>query len=1140
VQACPKCGKENPDEARFCMACASPLSAVPVSTEERKLVTVLFCDLVGFTARSDRADPEDVKATLRPFHTRLKREIEAFGGTLDKFIGDAALGVFGSPTAHEDDPERAVRAALAIHHAMADLREADPNMQLAARIGINTGEAVVAYGTGPQIGESVTGDVVNTASRLQSVAPAGGIVVGEQTFRATERVFDYEALAPVTVKGKAQPIPIWRALSARARFGTDLTRVHTTPMVGRQVDFGILRGTFEKSVRESIVQVVTITGDAGVGKSRMVAELGSHVDDLPEMIVWRQGRCLPYGDGITFWALGEIVKAHAGIYESDSPGAVAAKLDSALPGDLPEREWLRQRLMPLLGLEASSVADQEEAFTAWRRFLESIAERNPAVFVFEDLHWADEAMLAFLEHVAGWSQAVPMLIVATARPQLYERHPGWAGGQLNTARINLAPLSPPETARLISALLEEAVLPAEVQSLILERSGGNPLYAEEFVRMLKDRDLLVRAGSTWKLARGAEVPLPVGVQGIVAARLDTLPSECKQLLADAAVIGKVFWSGAVAAIGGRDEQPVREALHELSRREIVRAARMSSMAGESEYAFWHALVRDVAYAQIPQAQRAERHRRAAAWIEQVVEDRVEDHAEILAHHYTTALDLAKAAGHAHLEGGDSLEESALRFLVLAGDRALGLDTAKAEASLGRALELARPGHPERARVMARWADASRQAGRPADAARALEEAIAAFRSQGRELEAAQAMTTLANVLSLMGDPKSREVAAQSVAVLEALPPGPDLIAACAEMARLEMLGGSSQEAIVWAERAIALARDIGLGDPAKALGYRGSARCDLGDLAGVNDLRRALAVAIERGQGREATVLYNNLGVALWSIEGPAAALAVYREGMAFAEARGIAEMALGMSASSRDPMIDLGSFDEILDSAEELTGRLEEAGNVQDLLQIRWTRARVLALRGRTRNASAFGDTDVESAMGSGAPEWIVPTLATAALIRLAADDRSSARSLLEQIHRTPHASQIPYYPAYLPTMVRTALKAGAPGLGERLAGALGPLYPYKEHALHAARAILAEGRGDHMQAAGLYEDVAERWRRFGVLPERAFALLGQGRCLVAVGNTAAARPLREARGLFDSLCVTPEVEETNLLLQQAIARSS
>jgi class 3 adenylate cyclase/tetratricopeptide (TPR) repeat protein len=855
--------------------------------EERKVVTVLFCDLVGFTARSDQADPEDVRARIRPYHARLRLEIERFGGTVEKFIGDAVMAVYGAPVAHEDDAERAVRSALRIIEAIEELNDATPGLGLSVRVGINTGEAVVALGARPSQGEGiVTGDVVNVASRLQGAAPVGGIVVGEQTYRITSGVFEYVALEPVEVKGKAEPVAIWQAVAARSRFGTDITRSHATAMVGREVERGLLTGLFSRSVRDGSGQLATIVGEPGVGKSRLVAELFSFVDFSSEVVRWRQGRCLPYGEGITFWALAEIVKAEAGILESDSSEVAASKLDAVLPSGS-EREWLRQRLLPLIGLEASSTAEREELFTAWRKFLESLAEQRPSVFVFEDLHWADPAMLAFLEHLADWSEGVPILLVGTARPELYESQPTWASAARNATRINLAPLSENETAVLISLLLEQAVLPAEVQSLILERAGGNPLYAEEFVRLLRDRGLLVRKGRTLVLSEGAEVPFPEGIQALIAARLDTLAAERKQLLQDAAVIGKVFWAGAVEAMGDLEPGAVRDALHELARKELVRPARVSSMEGGVEYSFFHILVRDVAYSQIPRAGRVAKHRRAASWIESVAGERAEDHAEILAYHYTAALEAARAGGQT--KEAEELVAPALRFLILAGDRALGLDTARAEANYAKALDLSHPGHPERAEVLVRWADAARQAGRDADALRALEEATELFKAMGGAIGAARALTLLSDVLWTMGDPRSRQVVDEAVALLESVPPGPDLVAAYTERARLECLRGESREAIEEAGRAMALASRLGLEEPARALGYLGLARSNTGDAGGLDDVRRALALTTERGQGRESAVLYNNLSRELWVMEGPAAALSVYGEGIEFAERRGIA-----------------------------------------------------------------------------------------------------------------------------------------------------------------------------------------------------------------------------------------------------------
>jgi class 3 adenylate cyclase len=397
MTTCPSCGEENPERAKFCLECGAALEqARRAVAEERKIVTVLFCDLVGFTARSDAADPEDVRARLRPYHARLRSEIERFGGTVEKFIGDAVMAVFGAPVAHEDDPERAVRAGLRILAAIADLNEQEPGLELQVRIGVNTGEAVIALGARPEQGEGIaTGDVVNTAARLQATAPVGALVIGEATYRQTREIFVYEPLDPVEVKGKEEPLVRHRVLSARARFGEDLTRAPGTPLVGREHDLAVLQATYGKAVRESSVQLVTVVGEPGLGKSRLVAELFAFVDSQPEIVSWRQGRCLPYGEGISFWALGEIVKAQTGILESDSPEQASTKLEAGLPAEEEDREWLKARLGPLIGIDAGVAAAREESFTAWRRFLEAIATPRPGVFVFEDLHWAEEPLLAF-------------------------------------------------------------------------------------------------------------------------------------------------------------------------------------------------------------------------------------------------------------------------------------------------------------------------------------------------------------------------------------------------------------------------------------------------------------------------------------------------------------------------------------------------------------------------------------------------------------------------------------------------------------------------------------------------------------------------------------------------------------------------
>jgi class 3 adenylate cyclase/tetratricopeptide (TPR) repeat protein len=1133
VIACPDCGRENPDGFAFCGFCGAPLAVQSSGSarEERKVVTSLICDLVAFTASSEAADPEDVDRMLAAYYDVVRAQIGGHGGVVEKFIGDAVVGVFGVPAVHEDDPERAVRAGLRIVE-QAERLVGVGGAPLRLRVGINTGEALVRLGVAPASGEGfLTGDSVNTAARIQSLAPEMGVLVGLATHEATEFVFDYEELEPATVKGKAEPVRVFRAKAPRARFGTDLSRTHDSPFVGREIDLAILKGVFDKTLAARSVQLVTVIGEPGLGKSRIVAELGDYVDARPDLVTWRQGRCLPYGEGITFWALGEILKAHTGILESDPPEVARAKLERVLP-DGSEREWFRQRLLPLLGIEATSSAEREELFTAWRRFFEHVADERPAVLVFEDLHWADAAMLAFLEHVADFAERVPLLLVATARPELFEHHPDYARGLRNATPINLAPLSQEETARLVSALLDATVLPAEVQQPILERADGNPLYAEEFVRLLKDRDLLVKVGSSWELKAGAEVPFPDSVQALIAARLDTLEPEAKSLLADAAVIGKVFWAGGVAQMGGRDLDVVTGMLRELSRKELVQPARQSSMAGEAEYAFGHILARDVAYSQLPRASRAARHVAAAAWIESKVPGRMEDLADVLAYHYATAFELSRAAGDT--ERASELEAPALRFLGLAAERALGLDTAAALASSEHALALAPAGHPDRAVALLRFGGAAFHAGRYADAARALEEAIASFGERGDRLAAARAMGTLGEVLYRIGDQRWADLPSEAVVLLEPLPPGQELVSALTELARAEALQGKSAAGVRHAEQALTLAGELGLPRSARTLGYLGLARCDLGDAAGLDDFREAIVLATEAGQGHDAGLIYGNLGETLWAFEGAVPALELMRSGIAFARDRGLAEAVSAITGGMLDPLFGHGAFDETLEVAAAIIDGSET--DMTATVNAVAARARILSLRGQASEVAGSLEWLESSARGTGAPEYAVIGLTAAAVARAALGQNAAAAALLAEVLATPGARAIQYYGICLPTMVRTALALGDRRLAERVVDGYVSPHPFAALSAITVSAALGEARGDQQAAAASYAQAAERWHQFGAVPEQAFALLGEGRCLAALGRpTEATRALKQAREIFDALGAAPALAEIDTLLEQA-----
>src|SRR5215218_2007840 len=894
---CAVCGQDNPGGFRFCGACGAPLTAPStVPAEERRLVTVLFCDLVGFTARSDRADPEDVGALLRPYHVRQRAEIERLGGTLDKFIGDGVMAVFGAPVAHEDDPERAVRCALGMLAAIEELNQ-EASLDLAVRIGITTGEALVRQGPARQT-EGVVGDVVNTAARLQGVAPVGGVVVGEATFRATRRLFDYQELDPVRVKGKADPVPVWRLLGARSRTGLEAARRTGAPFVGRQAELALLKELYERTVAERTVRLVTVVGEPGVGKSRFVAELAAHVDGRPELVTWRQGRCLPYGDGITFWALGEIVKAEAGILESDPPAQVRAKLQAVLAtlvSDPSEGEWLRARLAPLLGIADPDAAKPERAelFAAWRRFVEAIAASHPLVLVVEDLHWADPAMLEFLQHLVERSSGLPLLIMATARPELLERSPAWAETGPAATLLRLGALSDLDTAQLVAALVGRSVLPLGVQALLLERAGGNPLYAEEFARLLADRGLVpenqVEGQARNQVTTIPDIPVPETVHGLIAARLDALAPEVRAMVQDAAVVGRVFWPGAVAAMNGSRDAEVRAGLAELERKQLVQRARTSSVQHQDEYVFWHALVRDVAYAQISRAGRARRHQAVAEWVEQVAGERVGDLAEVVAHHYGQALAYARAAREPQ-DRIDALIGPTQRFLVLAGDRTINLDLDRARAYYRQAVELGQPKDPERPHLLVRTGRVAFQSGDYPEAVAVYEEAIADLRRQGDTQVLGATLGRLATVYWNQGDTRrANAVLSEAIELLEREPPGAELVSAYVRMAGDRVVSGHAREALEWADKALALADELG-GLPRirpRALDARGTARCDLGDFGGMDDLRTGLALGLELGSGYDTAVLYNNLAEPVWLVEGPQAALAVCEEGVDFAERRG-------------------------------------------------------------------------------------------------------------------------------------------------------------------------------------------------------------------------------------------------------------
>jgi class 3 adenylate cyclase/tetratricopeptide (TPR) repeat protein len=1102
MQVCSACGTENPEHARFCLACGAELAAAPAAGEERKVVSVLFVDLVGFTDRSDRADPEDVRATLRPYHERVKADIERFGGTVEKFIGDAVMAVFGAPVAHEDDAERAVRAALRILETIEELRE--EGMDVAVRAAVTTGEAVVALGARPERGEGiVAGDVVNTAARLQSAAPIGSVIVDESTMRSAEGAIAFEALEPVAAKGKQEPVAVWRAVEARSRFGVDTELRAATPFVGRDSELAVISETFARAQREPSAQLLTVVGEPGVGKSRIVWEFGQELDRQPGLVRWRQGRCLPYGEGITFWALGEIVKAEAGVLGTDSPGQALEKLEHAVAEaieDESERAWFTERLAPLVGAqdEVSGIG-REEAFSAWRRYLEALAAQRPTVLVLEDLHWADAALLDFVEHLLDWAPSVPLLVLGTARPELHDARPGWGGGRRNSATVGLSPLSDADTARLVAALLERSLLPVETQAALLERAGGNPLYTEQFVRMHLDRGEVA-----------GQVSLPETVQALIAARLDTLGPELKALVHDASVLGKVFWTGALAAMGERTREQVLDGVRDLVRREFVRPARVSSMRDEEEFSFWHVLVRDVAYQQIPRAVRAGKHVRAAEWIEGASEGRVADRAEILAHHYAQALELGRAAGES-LDFGE-LEDRLVRFSVLAGDRAMQLEIGAAEAAYRRALAV----RPEAA-VLARLAEALGEQGRLLEAEQAYGQALAAHDAEGDEHGAAQAKLGLGRTLWRLGrTARGRDLAYEAVRVLESRP-DPDLVAAYGRIAAADALGGRTREAIVWAEKGIALARELGVENVARHLQMRGISRLDLGDPDGLEDMREALELSLRLGLGIDTGTSYLNYAESIALHEPLSRAVELLQGSIEFSRRRGFTHNEWWSRGAMLWHLYDTGSWDELLRESRAIARWDQEQGGTQIEVMAHLASAPALAQRGAFDEALRAVEFVLPRAREIAEPQTLSPALEIAAFVHALSGRLDEATTLVTEYELVTRESPNFRLSGLLST-VGIAVTADRLQLAEALYDGCANATPslVKEATLVTGRAILAEARGELAEAAGLYREGVAGWRTWGSVIREAYALLGLGRC----GDEEAAR---EGMAIFERLGAVP-----------------
>jgi class 3 adenylate cyclase/tetratricopeptide (TPR) repeat protein len=1074
------------------MMCGSALANPAAAAEERKVVTVLFADLVGFTSRSEAMDVEDVGGTLRPYHQLLRQELERYGGTVEKFAGDAVLALFGAPTTHEDDAERAVRSALAIQDALARLRTDDERLDLHVRIGVNTGEVLVAVGANPWAGEGMAfGDVVNTAARLQAKAPVDGILVGEATFRASRSSIDYVEAEPILAKGKTDPVPVWVVRGARSPGDLqDGDRSHRLPLVGRDAEIDALSRALDRALGDRAVQLCTVVGVPGIGKSRLVEELADRVDaDPAHETTWRQGRSLPYGDGVTFWALAEIVRAEAGVLHSDSGEAAARKLDAHVQDLLPadaRASWVLDHLRPLLGLGTGADASrdrQAEAFAGWQRYVEALAQRRPTVLVFEDLHWADDAMLDFVEHLLDRTTEVPLLILCTARPELLTRRAGWGRARPNASVLTLPALTPADTARLLSSVLQQTVLPAELQQAVLERASGNPLYAQEYVRMLVDRGLLEQRGGRWELERHEGLPLPETVQGVIAARIDTLPAAEKAMLQDASVIGRVVWPAAVASLSDRPPSAVRSALENLTRQAFLRREDDSSVGGEDQYAFEHALIRDVAYGTIVRRQRAEKHERAALWIEDLSGDRG-DRIELLAHHHLAALDLTRAL---RLERPE-LERRAGAALLAAGQHALALSAfPAAQRYLERALELTGP-PAERARVLAGLARAEhRQFETPSDR---MWEARAAVAEADMTLELAEIETMIG--ISLANNGRFEEGlrhASEGGRLAADLPDSATKGWILNQLASfyIALPDLDTREGVRLATRALAICDAIDDADVRlQALVFRGQGLLSLDDPTGIEETRRSIEIAMVTPTGGSVLAL-NNAAAAHWEVGDLAthrALLGPFRERAAQLGATFWEDVADAL-ADVVTPYLD-GEWERAEAGISLLTGRASRSGAIGPYYAAT-TEIRIALARADDERAARCSDDVLGLADTGGRAGMFAEAHALAGEVALRAGNEIGARE-----HYARAVAAWRSHPQEGMFMIGHIVS-----LAVRLGGAEGLVSELERRRIPNAwrEAAIAIARGDHQGAASIYATMGERPAEAAARFDAARALVDQGR---------------------------------------------
>ena len=987
ASGCPNCGAENPDAAKFCGECGTPLqqalaaspdtgpapaAAAPATgAAERRLVTVLFADLVGFTTQAQDQDPEDTREFLTRYFDLARTIVERYGGTIEKFIGDAVMAVWGAPTAHEDDAERAVRAALDIVDAVPSLSD---QLGVEVRAGVLTGEAAVTIGASGQ--GMVAGDLVNTASRLQSVAPPGSVLVGEATYRAASGAIDFEEAGEQLLKGKAAPVTAWRARSVVAlRGGEGRGTALEPPFVGRDEDLRLVKDLFHATERESKARLVSIVGQAGIGKSRLAWEFEKYIDGVVEQVFWHTGRSPAYGEGISYWALAEMVRSRAGIAETDAPSIARERLRTTAAEWLPdeaERRWVEPRLAALLALEPMPPGSRDELFAAWRTFFERIAERGPTALVFEDIHWADDGMLDFVEELLDRSRNRALFVITLARPELFERRPSFGTMLRSSTAMRLEPLEAAQIAEMVRGTVPG--IPDEAVEAIVARAEGVPLYAVETIRMLIDRGALsARPDGRYELTAPIDrLAVPETLHALIAARLDALDEGERRLLQTAAVVGQSFAVDALAAVVDESVDELRQRLDNLVKRQLLHVDIDPRSAERGQYQFVQAVVREVAVNSLARSDRRGLHLAVARHYESLGDEEL---AGVLASHYVDAYRATPAGPEA-----DALAAQARVSLRGAAERATTLHShAQALSYLEQALSVTtEPAEQAALHERAAWAAVRlNRVGTAMEHSRAVEQLAEEI---GDRLGVLRGISLQATThLNEHGEQPAIALLRPALEAAADLGPHPDVVTAQAELARALMLGGVLAESVDWCNRVLAAQEVASDEQILEVLITKGTA---LIPLASVREaevlLRGAIQVADDRGLFSASLRARNNL-LSILALKDLAGAGAVISEGYTIARRYGLLTFVNQLAHVGLSTGFEHGDWDAWIDETGELDApdfyrgwRLDE---VARRASFRGQLDEARPLHDEARRWVGSGSSQAAASLGTSDAAWHVAT---------------------------------------------------------------------------------------------------------------------------------------------------------------------